>query len=234
MKNPLLTAIFLLALISPAWPQNLINNGDFTNGNVMSSGYDYVPYDYSNFLNTPQIFDGRYTVGPKVPPSYPDWVPFHTVSGGRTQMLIVNGAANPDESIWNQTVQVRPWTQYKISFSLAELGAPGSPADIIVDANNLQIGDAAAPYDVNEWKQYSFAWNSGASTTAFISLRDLNTSGVQNDFAIDNISMVATSGSAPPALAYLAGWQLLQLIFGVLIYFMVRRWTKAPPVKMPA
>jgi hypothetical protein len=186
----LLAAILTFLLGSSARAQELIYNGEFGHGNEINSDYQYVPYDYMDFSQTMQVFDGCYTVGPFVPPSYPDWIPFHTVSGGKTQMLIVNGAADPDASVWNQTVEIRRGLRYRISFYLAEISTPDSVADIALEVNNRLIGHAKAPAKADRWKLCTFYWDSSLESRAYINLRDLNTDGVQNDFAIDNISMV--------------------------------------------
>jgi hypothetical protein len=238
-----------MAAATMAWmgavhAQNIIQNGDFSSGNPASSDYTYVPYDYADYTRTPRIFDGRYTIGPHVPPSYFDWAPFHTVSGGNTQMLIANGAASASQSVWNQSVKVLPGTIYKISFYLAEISAPGSVADIAVDMGGGQIGHAAAPSVIDTWKEVNFYWYSGSKTGVRLALKDLNTGGVQNDFAIDNISMSAMSKFSslgllvlrPVALGPLARHLLLPgilmlglLALGLTLFFVFRRWTSPGP-----
>jgi len=177
---------------------NLVTNGDFSLGNTnFGSDYSYAPYNYSNYTDTPQVMAGDYTVGPYVPPSYSDWAPFNTVSGGSSQMLIVNGAGSAGQSVWNQTIGVTPKTTYAISFYLAEVSNPGSLADIAVNLGGTQIGDAVAPSLIDTWQQYAFTWNSGSRTNILMSLIDLNTDETYNDFAIANIALVALNGTSP-------------------------------------
>ncbi|MHB8520332.1 MAG: choice-of-anchor tandem repeat GloVer-containing protein, partial [Limisphaerales bacterium] len=181
-----------------AYGQNIIQNGNFCLGNTnFNSDYQYVAYDYTDYTQTPQVVEGHYTVGPYVPPSYGDWAPFQTVSGGCTQMLIANGAADASESVWDQIVTVLPNTTYTISFYLAEISNPAIVADIAVVLGTNQIGTATAPSVIDTWQQYSFTWNSGTNTTALLALKDLQTVDTENDFAIANLSMSET----PPQLA---------------------------------
>ena len=189
----------LLALTAPAQPAtNLVQNGDFSLGNTgFASGYSYVPYDYSAYTNTAQVAEREYTVGPHVPPSYSDWAPFHTVSGGSSQMLVASGAASPSQSVWDQNIMASPTTTCLISFYLAEISTPGSQADIALSLDGAQIGEAVAPSVIDTWQQFSFRWSSGATTDVHMSLIDLNTAGNENGFAIDNIGFTAVSGIAP-------------------------------------
>jgi hypothetical protein len=179
---------------------NIIQNGDFSLGNTnFHSDYEYVPYDYPNFTQTPQVIVGDYTVGPHVPPSYSDWAPFQTVNGSG-QMLIVNGAADASEAVWDQLVTVTPNTTYQISFYLAEISTPDIVADIAVDVGANQIGGAVAPSVIDTWQQFIFPWNSGSNSVVELSLKDLQTSDFFNDFAIDDISMSALSVLETPII----------------------------------
>jgi hypothetical protein len=78
-----------------------------------------------------------------------------------------------------------------------------------VDLGGNQIGSATAPSVIDTWQQYTFNWNSGSSTSVLLALKDLNTSGSENDFAIDNISMSAVPEPSSVILLALA----LPLIF---------------------
>ena len=177
---------------------NIIQNGNFCLGNTnFGSDYQYVAYNYTNYTQTPQVAPGDYTIGTNVPPSYFDWTPFDSVNGGCAQMLIVNGATNASESVWDQVVTVLPDTTYTISFYLAEISNPALVAEIAVVLGGNQIGTATAPSVIDTWQQYSFTWNSGTNITVLLALKDLQTSDPYNDFAIDNISMSA----APPQLS---------------------------------
>jgi hypothetical protein len=224
MKNRLISTVAtMLACVGAAHAGNIVQNGDFSLGNTgFSSDYPYVAYNYVHYTLTPQVVDGDYTVGPFVPPSYSDWAPFHTVSGGSTQMLVANGAADATESVWDQSVTVSPNTTYNISFYLAEISNPVSVADIAVNLGGHQIGDGSAPSVIDTWQQYSFSWNSGSSTSTLLALKDLNTSGVFNDFAIDNISMSAASATVPDEASTLS-----LLALAVPLVFALRR--KAAP-----
>jgi hypothetical protein len=181
---------FPLFYFAAAHAGNIIQNWDFSSGNTnFSSDYLYIPYDYANSNLTAQVAAGDYTVAPYVPPSFGDWSPFYTVSGGSSQMLIVNGSTKASQTVWSQSVQV--WTNitYSISFYLAEISIPDSVATNALYLGGNLAGTVIAPSTKDVWQQFSFTWNSGANTNVLVALKDLNTQNNYNDFAIDNIEM---------------------------------------------
>lgn len=193
MKSNLLPLLILtLAISIAAHAENVIQNGDFSLGNTnFSSDYLFIPYDYDNSNLTTKVTGGDYTVAPYVPPSFSDWSPFHTVNGGSSQMLIVNGAASKSKIVWSQNVSVMSNTTYSISFYLAEIGTPTSVATNAIYVGGNWIGNAVAPSTKDSWIQFSFTWNSGSNTNVLLAFEDLNISSLYNDFAIDNINMSA-------------------------------------------
>jgi hypothetical protein len=94
-------------------------------------------------------------------------------------MMAVNGATTSGLIVWSQTVAgwVSSWF-------------PVSPAQLEISINSTPIGTVTAPSTTGVWQQFSFNWFSGTSTTAVLSIVDLNTEPFGNDFALDDLSFV--------------------------------------------
>ncbi|MEM7575587.1 MAG: gliding motility-associated C-terminal domain-containing protein [Bacteroidota bacterium] len=110
-----------------------------------------------------------------------------TPPGGSGQMLVVNGATTANESVWCQTVNVAPGTDYEISAFVATVVAE-NPALLQFSINGVLLG---GPFNASSslcnWQQFSEVWSSGGNTTADICILNQNTQGSGNDFALDDI-----------------------------------------------
>ncbi|MFM2306816.1 MAG: hypothetical protein RLZZ367_1485 [Bacteroidota bacterium] len=162
---------------------DLIGNGGFESGNAAFTS----SYVYQTDL-TPA---GTYYVGanPNTYHSGFSACPDHT--SGTGNMMIVNGAGTPNTSVWCQTINVSPNTNYAFG-CWAESVTAGSPAILQFSINSGLLG---APFSVTstvcQWQQFYAVWNSGANTTADICIVNQNTTSGGNDFAIDDISFIS-------------------------------------------
>ncbi len=159
---------------------NLIVNGDFSAGNTGFTS----EYSYAN----PNITEGQYFVGssPNAWNASLSNCPGHTT--GNDNMLLVNGAPVPDVNVWKQTVAVTPNTDYAFATWVQALWPP-NPAQLKFSINGHQAGvliNASLP--TCTWTQFYTKWNSGNNTTAVISIVNINTAVIGNDFALDDIS----------------------------------------------
>lgn len=68
--------------------------------------------------------------------------------------------------------------------------APDLAGRIEFSINGSPVGTATAPASTGVWQPFAADWNSGASTSATITIVDLNTAFSGNDFALDDISFV--------------------------------------------
>jgi gliding motility-associated-like protein len=160
---------------------NLIANGDFSNGNTgFSSAYVFDPVN---------VTEGEYFVGPSphnwnanAPASCGD----HTSGSGN--MMIINGDLVAGVNVWQQQITVQPNTTYAFSTWIQSI-SPFSPAILQFSINGAPLGNAfnASPITCF-WQQFYTTWNSGSNSTATISLVNQNTAMHGNDFALDDIS----------------------------------------------
>ena len=163
-----LTAIFYATL-----GNELVVNGDFEQGNVgFTSEYNYN-YDFDI---------GEYYVDNDAHGRYPGFG-----HGGTGKFMLIDGATEPGINVWTEQVSVVPNTYYVFSTWVCTLN-PESMAMLQFSINGTQIGVFRAPSQTNIWEQFYALWYSSNSTTATITILDLNTERMGNDFGLDDIS----------------------------------------------
>lgn len=188
MNRSILVLIPAMILSSPVWSQNLIVNGDFQSGDTGFTS-DYVPFDDLNGV-------GVYVITPDPGPlhgsadSYFD----HTFGDESGLMMAVNGGDQPDEVVWAQTVTVDSGQTYLFQLWVSSWVAT-NPAELLVQINGVPLGPSFFAPDVTaEWQLQEQSWASDSATSATIEVINLSTiggAGSGNDFALDDISLVA-------------------------------------------
>jgi gliding motility-associated-like protein len=179
------TTSYVLRVVAADFSNNLIDNGDFENGNSgFTSDYTYNPGDL--------VPEGVYDVIDNPQNDHPGFSPCDDHTSGNGNMLAVNGAGSPNQNVWCQTVNVLPNTQYVFSAWVATLVA-SSPALLQFNINGSPLGPIFnAPGSVCNWQNFFQIWNSGSNTTATICIVNQNTALGGNDFALDDIFFNAT------------------------------------------
>jgi gliding motility-associated-like protein len=169
---------------------NLVINGDFEQGNVsFSSAYIYGSGGPWGLLSN----EGQFAVStsPSLVHNNFSFCNDHTPSGPGN-MLIANGSGVPNTSVWCQTISVTPNTDYLFSAWFTNALNDPNVSDLQFFVNNVQVGPVfSTTASACSWAEFSEVWNSGASTTADLCIRNQNTSVGGNDFAIDDISFQA-------------------------------------------
>jgi len=211
----LVVGTFLAAMglgMQPAFA-NLVTNGDFSGGNTGFTS----SYTYTAFINS----ETQYTIVPAASintiNAYGDWTAVSTDPlGGNGNVLAANGATSPNTVVWQEIVTVTPNTNYSFSFYGVDVNAAKvSNATLQPEVNGIT---GALLYTSQAWQQNSsFIWNSGASTSATLTLTDVNTSATFNDFALDYIGFNAVGAPGPGP-----GTGLLSLAFLILAGSMTR------------
>lgn len=165
----------------------LVINGDFENGDTgFTSSYVHGTGGAFGELTDP----GTYAVSTSPSNVHNNFsvCSDHTTTGPGN-MLIANGAGTPNVSVWCQTITVTPGTDYLFSAWIGNALNDPNVSNLQFFVNNVQIGNvfSTSPNACN-WTQFSNVWNSGASTTADLCIRNQNTSGGGNDFVLDDIA----------------------------------------------
>lgn len=164
---------------------NLVTNGDFSAGNAgFTSSYQY---------SASGLPAGVYFVGQNPSAWNASMIGCQDHSSGNGNMLIVNGSIEPNVNVWSQTINIQPNTSYAFSIWLQTL-SPGSPEQLQFSINDKPLDDIfQASANTCEWKQFYTIWNSGNSTTAVISIVNMNQVASGNDFTLDDISFAPVS-----------------------------------------
>ncbi|SCX86103.1 T9SS type B sorting domain-containing protein [Flavobacterium caeni] len=189
--SPLVTTTYTVTSGSLSSPVNLIENGDFSQGDALfTTQYMYVadpnPFGvqaaYSVVTNPAAWFTAFVSCGD------------HTTGAGN--MIVYDGSTDPTGNVivWaNQNpIAVLPNTDYTFSYYVASV-SPENPARLEVKINGVSQGDPVlAPGATCFWTQVSYNWNSGANTTANVALFNFNSASGGNDFALDDIAFKET------------------------------------------
>src|SRR5581483_8719970 len=101
-----------LALGAPAMASELVTNGDFSAGFTgFTTNYSEIPPGAENDA-TGDLFVSTNPAG-----LCGCWANINDHTTGTGNMLVIDGAANADSTIWSETVAVLANTDYQLSFS---------------------------------------------------------------------------------------------------------------------
>ena len=199
MRAKISMVILLLGLANAE--ANLIANGDFEQGNTgFTSSYLYNP------LGSQSGAEGDYYVGDNSKAwngNFPIAMYDHTTGSGL--MLLANGSNNRS-AVWQQTVNVAAGVEYAFSGWIASLYSQSLPLlDFLVDGQSIG-SDLTSNVT---WTQFTSSWVASQSGTATLSIRDLNTAWLGNDFALDDLSVEAIPEPAAASLCGVAAYGVI-------------------------
>jgi hypothetical protein len=199
----------------------LIFNGDFQAGDT---GFNtaYAPNAIGLTENTYSVVNDP--LGP-APTQNPYAVNYggidyydHTLGTDAGLMMAVNGAGNSSLLVWGQTVSGLTIGQtYEFSLWLSSWDN-ASPAIVDVRIDNVAQATLSAPATPGIWVNHSFLWTASSTSAGFTAIYDNNTVAQGNDFALDDLSLVAV----PEPTTIIAG-ALLLLPFGASTLRILRR-----------
>ena len=179
--NPDVTNTYLLKAYYRDPNLEILINQDFEWGNL------FFDTDGSYHLDNNLNGQGDYyvDVNPNTLNGSLDDVKDHTSGFGK--MMIVRGNTSEDV-IWKSEEVVEASKDYIFSFWGRQI-AEGGDEKLQLFINGEALGDPFTLDDRDNWQNGSVLWSSGASTTAKIEIRNLNTdhSGI---FALDDISFL--------------------------------------------
>lgn len=181
--RPSQTTLYTVEGIAPNG-DNLIVNGDFSQGNVGFSSQ----YTYSPGANPTQGVYGVFSSGRDLSPQFFSDCRDHT--SGTGQLMVVDGSPIANQEVWCQTVQVQANTEYAFSTWVSTV-LPSNPARLQFSINGQALGSPfSPPVNTCVWRQFYATWTAGAELEAEICVVNQNTNPNGNDFALDDFSFV--------------------------------------------
>ncbi len=191
MKQNVICIITAIVIGAASAQANLLVNGDFESGNTgFTSAYRYYP-------NGSQGGAGDYYVGDNSKAWNGNFtVPMYDHTTGSGLMLLGNGSYNRS-IVWQQTVDVTAGFEYEFSGWVASLYYRSLPRlEFLIDGQPV---DSILTKDTT-WEIFTATWIASVSGPVTLSIRDLTTAGIGNDFAIDDLSFEQTDTLLPPVI----------------------------------
>lgn len=165
--------------------QNLVVNGDFTAGTV---GFTST---YTNRCTSP-LNEAEYCVTTNANLVHGAWQPC-TGRGGSGNMLVANGPQTPNLIVWQQTINVLPNTCYRYSVYATTVFS-ANPPKIKIKVNSQELSLQLSTTTC-AWTETVGIWFSGSSSIATLYVYDDDFSAFGNDFALDDITFQAITGT---------------------------------------
>jgi hypothetical protein len=176
--------VLILGVLTGSVLGNLISNGDFELGRTGFTTQYACTADLTS--------SGTVVVGSDPRDYHPLAASYGDHTRGTGQMLIANGSVDGNASVWEQTVSVKPNTEYAFFYWLsAWTAAEIKQAQIRCLIDDVRAGSSGfTPTAAGEWGLVFFRWKSGAASPVTIRLVDRTGTIENNDFALDDIGMI--------------------------------------------
>ena len=203
---------------------NLVITGNFESGSARFTS-DYksatpgLPAPISGNHNT-MWDEGTYTVYKNIQATHELWTygPAGDHTTGTGNMMIVNGATTPNQTVWAGSLSssLIAGQTYSLSAWVANI-YPQSPPELVFTVGGNPVGGTVTFADKGVWQQFSATFVATGSASPQL-MTDINLQASGNDFVLDDISVTAV----PEPTTVLAG-ALLLLPFGVSTIRSLRR-----------
>jgi hypothetical protein len=207
VKTCLAAAVAALAIAGPTSAAQLLVNGDFE---ALNTGF-YSAYGFA--ANHNLWPEGMYDVTRN-----PAWthsafanMPDHSPTGDIGRMMVINGSPTADLVVWGAgalgggtSFGLASGSTFEFSFWLAMVN-PYSPANLQLWLNGekqagVTFAALGGPGNVGVWRQFGYSGVVGAGGLHSIALSNNNTAPYGNDFALDDMSLLATAPPPPPVV----------------------------------
>jgi len=172
---------------APDFAHNSVINGDFSGGNAgFTSQYNYIDPLGSTGWAGALTAEDYYTVSGDPHISHANFFHMGDHTTGTGNMMVVNGAPQYNQVVWNEDITVIPNTVYIFSIWAASVN-PAAPATLTFSINGTLLGVIQLTPELGKWQNFTVQWTTDGSTTANIGIVNQNVIASGNDFALDDI-----------------------------------------------
>lgn len=191
-----LTGTTYMGKIGTVGGNNLITNGNFEAGNVVTgftSEYTYVAGSAS--ISSPGQFGITRDADSKVP-YFVESVD-QTIGDGSGYYMCVDGDAVLDVKVYSTTVNVVAGQKYLFSAWLSNAHDDIAPIDVNAraklkfDVAGIDIGGIELDGTVGVWQRFYAIYTATTTGTITISIENNNSNGSRNDFFLDDVTFTS-------------------------------------------
>ncbi|WP_214073559.1 hypothetical protein [Mucilaginibacter sp. dw_454] len=175
---------------------SVVTNGDFEAATTNSTTRGFTSsYTYKKATSSCNgcccgvlSNEGTYTINTDPHNIHTNFTSMGDHTTGTGQMLIVNGAATANVTVWTQNINVQPNTDYVFSVWVTSVN-PQNPAQLQFSIDGVPLGATISPSSNDgNWQYFTTTWNSGNRSGSLpIALVNQNIAASGNDFAVDDI-----------------------------------------------
>lgn len=174
---------------------NLIENGDFSDGNtgfttdlVLATGSG--PWGPLSNPNT-------YGIDSDASNQHFNFSGFDNTDPPNGLFFIANGSTAANADAWCQTVDVDPNTEYTLSFWAMNVDGVngGFPGELALWIDGVEV--IAPELIEGGWEELTGTWNSGGNTSVEVCIKDVLSAGPGNDYGFDDIWMYNCTDVVP-------------------------------------
>jgi gliding motility-associated-like protein len=168
---------------------DLIANGDFSDGNTgFTSEMNYV----TGIFTCPLCPENTYTLGSNAVFHHSGFSGTDHTNPPNGLFFIANGMAAFGSTVWCQSLDVQPATDYTFSFWARDVTNNSNPhpmAQLFASFNGVWSADSIIAQ--GGWSQFTVVWNSGNMTSLELCIINNQNQPGGNDFGLDDISFTA-------------------------------------------
>ncbi|MCT4602281.1 MAG: hypothetical protein N4A59_05120, partial [Marinifilum sp.] len=167
----------------------LVNNGDFTLGNIgFQSDYYYCRRTYYRSCRSRS---SKYTINDDTDAFGSDKSDCGGVTGNFNDNVLVIEGGNVNSTVWEQNINVDTDSYYTFSLNVTNLKSSSSDDfEVIINGKLAMQFSTANPCD---WTEYKTLVYTDTDSQLNIQINNVSTTGTNNAFAFDGISMFKLS-----------------------------------------